>query len=101
MDGRTLAERLLERPLPLDETLAIARQIAEALETAHDCGIIHRDETRQRQGEEDGTVKVLDFGLAKAFDPATAVSIDSLSSPTISVPGRSPTWCSAPRRAWP
>ena len=86
VDGRTLADRCLEGPLPLDETVAIARQIAEALETAHDCGIIHRDlKPANIKVREDGTVKVLDFGLAKAFDPAATVSGDSLSSPTISL----------------
>ena len=86
VDGRTLADRCLEGPLPLDETIVIAQQIAEALEAAHDCGIIHRDlKPANVKVREDGTVKVLDFGLAKAFDPAATVSGDSLSSPTISL----------------
>ena len=88
VDGRTLADRRLEGPLPLDEAVAIARQIAEALETAHECGIIHRDlKPANVKVREDGTVKVLDFGLAKAFDPAATVSVDALSSPTISAQG--------------
>ena len=88
VDGRTLAERRLEGPLPLEDTVAIARQIAEALESAHECGVIHRDlKPANIKVRGDGTVKVLDFGLAKAFDPAATVSIDSLSSPTISQHG--------------
>jgi serine/threonine-protein kinase len=86
VEGRTLAERLIEGPLPLDETVAIARQIADALETAHECGIIHRDlKPANVKVKEDGTVKVLDFGLAKAFAPFTTTAVDALSSPTISI----------------
>ncbi len=85
VDGRTLADRLAEGPLPLDEATVIARQIADALESAHECGIIHRDlKPANVKVKEDGTVKVLDFGLGKAFDPAATVSPDVLSSPTIS-----------------
>ena len=63
----TLADRIARGPLPLDEALAIARQIAEALEAAHEKGIVHRDlKPGQHQADPDGTVKVLDFGLAKA-----------------------------------
>ena len=58
-------------PIPLDEALPIARQIAEALEAAHEHGIIHRDlKPANIKVRPDGTVKVLDFGLAKAMDPA-------------------------------
>ena len=87
VEGPTLADRLaVEGPLPLDETIAIARQIADALETAHECGIIHRDlKPANIKVKEDGTVKVLDFGLAKAFDPAATLSADPLSSPTITL----------------
>ena len=57
-------------PLPLDEALPIARQIAEALEAAHEQGIIHRDlKPANIKVRADGTVKVLDFGLAKALAP--------------------------------
>jgi Tol biopolymer transport system component len=86
IDGPTLANRLKDGPLPLDETIAIARQLAEALETAHESGIIHRDlKPANIKVKADGTVKVLDFGLAKALDPATPASADALSSPTITV----------------
>jgi serine/threonine-protein kinase len=63
VDGPTLAERIAHGPLPMDETLAIARQIAEALETAHEQGIVHRDlKPANIKVRPDGTVKVLDFG---------------------------------------
>ena len=85
VEGRTLADRLAEGPLPLDDTITIARQIADALESAHECGIVHRDlKPANVKVKEDGTVKVLDFGLGKAFDPAATVSSDVLNSPTIS-----------------
>ena len=85
VEGPTLADRLAQGPLPLDDTMAIARQIADALESAHECGIIHRDlKPANVKVKEDGTVKVLDFGLGKAFDPAASVSADVLNSPTIS-----------------
>ena len=68
VEGETLAENIARGPLPLDEALPIARQIAEALEAAHEQGIIHRDlKPANIKVTPDGTVKVLDFGLAKAF----------------------------------
>ena len=68
VDGATLAERLASGPLPVQEALAVARQIAEALEAAHEKGIIHRDlKPANITITPDGTVKVLDFGLAKVF----------------------------------
>ena len=73
VEGEDLAERLKRGPIPLDEALAIARQIAEALEAAHEKGIVHRDlKPANIKVTPDGTVKVLDFGLAKALEPATA-----------------------------
>ena len=69
VEGPTLADRIEQGPLPLDEALPIARQIAEALEAAHEQGIIHRDlKPANIKVRPDGTVKVLDFGLAKALD---------------------------------
>src|SRR5262249_19662309 len=76
VDGDTLADRLgppKGRPLPVPEALAIARQIADALEAAHEQGIIHRDlKPANIKVRDDGTVKVLDFGLAKLADPVGA-----------------------------
>ena len=73
VEGPTLADRIAQGPMPLDEALPIARQIAEALEAAHEHGVIHRDlKPANIKVRPDGTVKVLDFGLAKAFGPAEA-----------------------------
>ena len=86
VDGPTLAELIQERRgLPLDEVLPIARQIAEALETAHERGIVHRDlKPANVKMRDDGTVKVLDFGLAKALSPESAASsVDAMNSPTL------------------
>jgi len=66
VDGATLADRIARGPVPVDEALLIARQIAEALDAAHEKGIVHRDlKPANVKVREDGTVKVLDFGLAK------------------------------------
>ena len=68
VEGPTLADRLSSGPLPLDMALELARQIAEALEAAHEKGIIHRDlKPANIKLTAAGTVKVLDFGLAKAM----------------------------------
>jgi serine/threonine protein kinase len=68
VEGPTLADRIAQGPLPLDEALPIARQIADALEAAHEQGIIHRDlKPANIKVRGDGTVKVLDFGLAKVL----------------------------------
>ena len=81
VEGATLAERLASGPLPVHEALTIARQMAEALEAAHDKGIIHRDLTPANiKITPDGTVKVLDFGLAKVF--AREGSGDDVSTPS-------------------
>jgi len=76
VEGPTLAERLEAGSIPLNESLSLARQIAEALEEAHEKGIIHRDLKPQNiKASVEGKVKVLDFGLAKALDPAGASGI--------------------------
>jgi eukaryotic-like serine/threonine-protein kinase len=84
--GEDLSERIARGPIPIDEALPIAKQIADALEAAHEQGIIHRDlKPANIKVREDGTVKVLDFGLAKAMDPPTS-SPNVSQSPTITTP---------------
>jgi serine/threonine-protein kinase len=86
VDGPTLADRLVHGPLPLADAWPIARQICEALEAAHDHGVVHRDlKPANIKVRSDGTVKVLDFGLAKAFDPTPVESAVS-QSPTLISP---------------
>ncbi|HYN05409.1 MAG TPA: protein kinase [Vicinamibacteria bacterium] len=91
VEGEDLAERLKRGPLPLDEALAIAKQIAEALEGAHEKGIVHRDlKPANVKLTPDGKVKVLDFGLAKAWSGggASGTSSGDLSqSPTLAQTG--------------
>jgi serine/threonine protein kinase len=72
VEGLTLADRIAQGPIPLHEALSIAKQIAEALEAAHEQGVIHRDlKPANIKLRRDGTVKVLDFGLAKALASAS------------------------------
>ena len=87
VEGPTLADRIAQGLIPIDEALPIAKQIAEALEAAHEQGIIHRDlKPANIKVRPDGTVKVLDFGLAKAMQPAAAASSSLSMSPTITTP---------------
>jgi Tol biopolymer transport system component len=85
VDGDDLAARIGRGPMPLAEALPIAKQIAEALEAAHEQGIIHRDlKPANIKVRDDGTVKVLDFGLAKALAPDDASGAsNAMNSPTI------------------
>ena len=84
VDGPTLAERIAKGPLPVDEALPIAKQIAEALEYAHERSIIHRDLKPANIKLSGDGVKVLDFGLAKALsDDANAPNSDLSKSPTL------------------
>jgi serine/threonine-protein kinase len=85
VSGETLADRIQRGPIPVDEALAIAAQIAEALETAHDAGVVHRDlKPANVKITPDGKVKVLDFGLAKAFAADESES-NITNSPTMSL----------------
>jgi eukaryotic-like serine/threonine-protein kinase len=90
VEGPTLADRIAAGPIPVDEALPLARQIADAVGAAHDHGIIHRDlKPANIKVRPDGTVKVLDFGLARAADPPAASSTLSL-SPTLTSPRTEP-----------
>src|SRR5437016_13946082 len=85
VEGEDLSQRIARGAIPLDEALPIAKQIAEALEAAHEQGIIHRDlKPANIKLRPDRMVKVLDFGLAKALEPAG--STNATASPTITTP---------------
>src|SRR5256712_11423493 len=90
VEGPTLADRIAEGAIPLAEALPLARQIADALQAAHEQGIVHRDlKPANIKLRPDGTVKVLDFGLAKLAESASAASGPGLAlsqSPTITTP---------------
>ena len=92
VEGDDLSQRIARGPIPLDEALLIAKQFADALEAAHEQGIIHRDlKPANIKVRADGTVKVLDFGLAKAIEPAVSSSPSNSMSPTITTPAMTQT----------
>jgi serine/threonine-protein kinase len=87
VDGPTLADRIAQGPVPIDEAVPIALQIARALEAAHEQGIVHRDlKPANVKVRADGTVKVLDFGLAKAVGLERGTAASMSLSPTITSP---------------
>jgi serine/threonine protein kinase len=87
VEGDTLADRLARGALPLDESLAIARQITDALHASHDAGVVHRDlKPANVKVRSDGTVKVLDFGLAKLTEAPNNDGQPASMSPTITSP---------------
>jgi serine/threonine protein kinase len=87
VEGDDLSQRIARGAIPLDDALPIAKQIAEALEAAHEQGIIHRDlKPANIKVRADGTVKVLDFGLAKAMESTGAMAVSNSMSPTITSP---------------
>jgi len=107
VEGLTLADRIGAGALPLDDALSIARQIAEALEAAHEKGITHRDlKPANVKITPEGVVKVLDFGLSKTAEQRAASS-DPANSPTVTISmtqverswGRPPTWRRSRRAA--
>src|SRR3954465_12834655 len=89
VEGEDLSQRLARGAVPIDEALPIAKQIAEALEAAHEHGLIHRDlKPANIKVRADGTVKVLDFGLAKAMEPPAGSSQNLSMSPTMLSPAQ-------------
>ncbi len=83
VEGEDLAERLTRGAIPVDEAVAIAKQIAEGLEAAHEKGIVHRDlKTSNLKLTKDGTIKILDFGLAKAYGGEAQAASELSQSPT-------------------
>jgi len=90
VDGATLSDRIAQGPLPIDETLAVASQIVDAMDAAHSRGIVHRDlKPANIKLTSDGSVKVLDFGLAKTIAPdsSSPVAANAMNSPTFTSPG--------------
>jgi serine/threonine-protein kinase len=89
VDGDDLSTLIARGPMPVTDALAIAKQIADALEAAHEQNIVHRDlKPANIKIRADGMVKVLDFGLAKALAPEGAIATaDAANSPTLTVRG--------------
>src|SRR5574342_630575 len=86
IDGDTLADLIARGPLMMSAALPIARQVAEALEAAHEKGVIHRDlKPANIKVTPEGTVKVLDFGLATVVQPSTPQNINATHSPTLTL----------------
>jgi eukaryotic-like serine/threonine-protein kinase len=87
VEGGTLADRVAQEPIPVDDALSIAGQVAEALEAAHEQNIVHRDlKPANVKVRPDGTVKVLDFGLAKALGPAASAGGHATKPPAMTSP---------------
>ena len=87
VEGEDLSKRIARGPIPIDEALPIAKQIAEALAAAHEQGIIHRDlKPANIRVRSDGTVKVLDFGLAKTMEPLSSADAVRAHSQRITSP---------------
>ena len=84
VEGETLAERIARGPIPVDEALSLFIQIAEGLEAAHEKGIVHRDlKPANIKITPEGQIKILDFGLAKAFSPEQDATAEASQSPTL------------------